>query len=323
MTETPLLSVCIPTYNRAAFLKATLASLTGQAVFQQTNQVEIVVSDNCSDDETSSVIAAFKEQFPNKITALRSETCVNATVNFVRSLEGARGRLRKLHNDTLVVHTEELEKIVDFVRRHEAGRPFLFFLNGRSIKATREEQTACRDLDAFVRHVSYYSTWIGAFALWDSDLPVYAPLFHRAAHCFIQTEILFLAGGGGREVIVYNPEFGQTLEAPRNLQKKQLEHIYFAEYTTLLRREASDRHIQEQTLRREIRRFCFMYYIPWYYRLTGCAFISTFPADFRFLRHTVSTARYYTVCLFYLAFCLARPLVWRHRKLAWKLWRLF
>ncbi|MBA2524179.1 MAG: glycosyltransferase family 2 protein, partial [Pyrinomonadaceae bacterium] len=58
----PLLSICIPTYNRAQLLKEFLAVLeTEVAPFG--DAVEVVVSDNCSTDETPHVIREARERF--------------------------------------------------------------------------------------------------------------------------------------------------------------------------------------------------------------------------------------------------------------------
>ena len=54
----PLLSICIPTYNRAELLKQCLESITTEAK-PYSNMVEIIVSNNCSTDHTSQVIVDY------------------------------------------------------------------------------------------------------------------------------------------------------------------------------------------------------------------------------------------------------------------------
>lgn len=58
MTQ-PLLSICIPTYNRACYLWRTLNSITTQKGFLFTDFIEIIISDNCSDDATEEVCMEF------------------------------------------------------------------------------------------------------------------------------------------------------------------------------------------------------------------------------------------------------------------------
>ena len=45
----PLLSICIPTYNRAQFLDVSLRELISQAS-EISDSIEIVISDNASTD---------------------------------------------------------------------------------------------------------------------------------------------------------------------------------------------------------------------------------------------------------------------------------
>jgi glycosyltransferase involved in cell wall biosynthesis len=55
MSESPFFSIIIPTYNRAAFIEATL-----QSVFEQTYpHYEIIVIDNCSTDNTEELLQPF------------------------------------------------------------------------------------------------------------------------------------------------------------------------------------------------------------------------------------------------------------------------
>lgn len=58
----PLLSICIPTFNRAAFLEVSLASVLTQTE-QWPELVEVVVSDNASTDDTRAVLGRYAEQF--------------------------------------------------------------------------------------------------------------------------------------------------------------------------------------------------------------------------------------------------------------------
>ena len=50
----PLVSICIPTYNRGNCLKSILDSMIQQSEFQQ-GLVEVVVSDDASDDDTENI----------------------------------------------------------------------------------------------------------------------------------------------------------------------------------------------------------------------------------------------------------------------------
>ena len=55
----PVLSICIPTWNRSSFLRISLDSLFGQLNDIEKEDVEIFISDNCSSDATPNIIEEF------------------------------------------------------------------------------------------------------------------------------------------------------------------------------------------------------------------------------------------------------------------------
>lgn len=50
----PLLSICIPTYNRSTYLRESIESIIHQSEFIS-GDVEIVISDNASTDNTENI----------------------------------------------------------------------------------------------------------------------------------------------------------------------------------------------------------------------------------------------------------------------------
>jgi abequosyltransferase len=60
---TPILSVCIMTYNRANTLRETLDSILPQVVDQPS--IEVLVSDNASTDNTADVVGEYCARFPS------------------------------------------------------------------------------------------------------------------------------------------------------------------------------------------------------------------------------------------------------------------
>jgi glycosyltransferase involved in cell wall biosynthesis len=60
----PLLSICIPTYNRAEYLDKSIASIIRQKEFHR-GDVELVIADNASDDNTEEVVKKYQEKYEN------------------------------------------------------------------------------------------------------------------------------------------------------------------------------------------------------------------------------------------------------------------
>lgn len=81
----PLVSIGIPTYNRASsYLKDALRS----AVNQTYKKIEIIVSDNCSSDDTESVVKAFND---HRIRYYRQKDNIGSLNNRNFCLEQSRG----------------------------------------------------------------------------------------------------------------------------------------------------------------------------------------------------------------------------------------
>ena len=56
MTSKPLLTIAIPTYNRAPFLDQTLGQLHRELLLLEDCYIEILVSDNRSEDHTQEIL---------------------------------------------------------------------------------------------------------------------------------------------------------------------------------------------------------------------------------------------------------------------------
>ncbi|WP_293577703.1 glycosyltransferase family A protein [Phaeobacter sp.] len=82
------LSICIPTFNRGRYLRSLLAALEND-IASLPWAVEIIVSDNASDDDTAEILAEVGERLP--LRSLRQSTNVGAVRNVQIALRAARG----------------------------------------------------------------------------------------------------------------------------------------------------------------------------------------------------------------------------------------
>lgn len=87
----PLLSICIPTYNRATCLKECLESIVSQFNDEGVlNQVEVVISDNASTDNTVEIVKEFQKNFSN-IYYSKNETNLGFDRNLLKVVERSVG----------------------------------------------------------------------------------------------------------------------------------------------------------------------------------------------------------------------------------------
>ena len=81
----PKISICIPTYNYANFLAEAIESVLSQTY----DNIEIVVIDNCSTDNTKEVVERYAT-VDSRVSYVRNDSNVGLTGNLNRCLELAR-----------------------------------------------------------------------------------------------------------------------------------------------------------------------------------------------------------------------------------------
>lgn len=111
--DRPLLSVCIPTYNRAVCLERLLACLQ-DIVARYGDAVQVCLSDNHSSDGTAAVIASWLERFA--FDAVTQSANIGATRNIVAVVGLARGRWILLVGDDDLVEPAGLESVLARLR---------------------------------------------------------------------------------------------------------------------------------------------------------------------------------------------------------------
>ncbi len=159
----PLLSICIPTYNRAEYLRDSLENITSDPAFD--HRVEVVISDNASTDATQDVGREYAERFPNVRYFRNDENIRDA--NFKLALHRAEGLYLKLSNDTLRYRPGTIAMIVSEIERTGGNTPLYFYPPIPFRPSGRYEATTP---DEFLDHVSYFIGWIAGFGILRKDL---------------------------------------------------------------------------------------------------------------------------------------------------------
>ncbi len=103
----PLVTIAIPTYNRAdRFLRPAI-----DAALQQTYpNIEVIISDNCSTDDTETVVRSYKD---SRIRYFRQERNIGANNNFNFCLEQASGDYFLLFLDDDQIDADLVECCMD------------------------------------------------------------------------------------------------------------------------------------------------------------------------------------------------------------------
>lgn len=159
-----LLSICIPTYNRGEILAKTLEVYINDPEFDE--RVEIVISDNCSTDDTREICQKFINNYSN-IFYYRNDLNITDK-NFVKVLSLGRGKYLKLINDTVSMKPGTLKSILIILDtvKYETS-PILFYQNIDFLNSN--EIVYCSNLNELVSNVSFYIGWIANFGIWRKD----------------------------------------------------------------------------------------------------------------------------------------------------------
>jgi len=262
-THAPLLSICIPTYNRDSFIKKTLESICLQEIFLESDDVEIVISDNCSDDNTQRVVEDFVTRFPFKVFYSKNSTNIGADSNFEKVLSQGRGSFLKLHNDNLLVRDGALKEILKVIKATSQEKPVIFFTNGNN-KPDGEQLATCSDLNEFVQKVSFFSTWIGGFGIWKEDFNLITN-FSECSHLrLVQTDILFRFMSSGKRAVVLFDAYFLGMDIGRK-GGYNIAEVFGHNYLYLLKQYIVSGKLESTTFQAEKKKILFQHIIPYYF----------------------------------------------------------
>lgn len=202
----PLLTIAIPTYNRSALLDLCLSQLVPQAA-DFPGRVELIVSDNCSSDDTESVVRRHLDAGA-PVRYVRNAENVGPDRNFVQCFRLATGRYFLLLGDDDVLLEGGLRKLLNVLSEGESGivhlKSYSFhhdFRTERPRHPASGDVTVYTDRHAFTARVNVMFTFISGNVV-DRALAGGGP----APESFLDTNMVQLAWvltaliGSGRHV---------------------------------------------------------------------------------------------------------------------------
>jgi glycosyltransferase involved in cell wall biosynthesis len=162
INNSPLLSICIPTYNRGSVLELCIKSIITQKSFD--NRTEIIILDNNSSDNTYEIVKKYTNKYTN-ILYFKNEENIGMEKNILKVLKFGKGKLLKLLNDYTLIIENKLEVILEQINSNHDESTILYFQN----KSNKIDNISCFNLDTFFRLATYWPTWIGTFSVWKKD----------------------------------------------------------------------------------------------------------------------------------------------------------
>lgn len=286
MYKQPLLSICIPTYNRGYILQFVLEQYVHDPEFD--DDVEIVISDNCSTDETEYICKSYTQKYQN-IRYYRNQKNIN-DANFYTVLDYGQGEYLKLFNDWTFCVGESLRYMKDKIRENIFDKTPIFFTDSRLFTNRAKEVNVCKNLDEYIQTVSTWVTSNNSFGVWRSQ---WKDVSNRDKYTALKlqqedwTFQLVVKGGG---CIIYNKKLYKNSSVERKIMtgynwfEVHMDHYYTIMNPYLLNGLISqktykkDKHYLLEHFKRE---FCYVYFYnysnKWRFETKGtCAFLKKY-----------------------------------------------
>lgn len=111
----PLVSIIMPTYNCAPFIKETVESVLAQTY----KNWELLIADDCSKDNTKEVLAPYLQKYPNIHYTCLGKNGGPAAARSV-ALKQAKGDYVAFLDSDDLWHKEKLSRQIDFMQKNNA-----------------------------------------------------------------------------------------------------------------------------------------------------------------------------------------------------------
>ena len=157
----PILSICIPTYNRLDILRNTISSIYSDLDGVSLDDFEVVVSDNSKEHTTQPVIEEFKYEnlhyYPTDCEGFR---------NSFFALSYGKSDYLKLNNNYTMFRKGSLRILIEQLKSLKHNKCQVIYTNGlRKIKDVAYYDT----FDSYMSGLSYFCSWSAGYGMWRED----------------------------------------------------------------------------------------------------------------------------------------------------------
>lgn len=154
-----LLTVGIPTFNGAAHIDETLSSIIRQVSVDVEDKIEILVSDNASNDGSGVLIEKYLESHPNLVRYRKNTTNLGFDRNVDALFKSANGQYVWLIGDDDALYEGALIYVIELLEKHKdlAAIQVNFDKFEKTLKSIVEtvsipDDVYCQNGDAFLLH---------------------------------------------------------------------------------------------------------------------------------------------------------------------------
>jgi abequosyltransferase len=114
-----ILSICIPTYNRVRYLKESLNAILNQIEDSYSERIEIIISDNASEDRTRDYVQEIILENSNlSINYFRQTKNIGADANFHSVLKISKGKFVYMVSDDDILLPGAISKLLSLIESY-------------------------------------------------------------------------------------------------------------------------------------------------------------------------------------------------------------
>ena len=158
---TPLLSICIPTYNRLEILKNTITSIYADTDGVSMNDFEVIITDNTKEHTALSIINSFRysnlHYYPTDCEGFKN--------SYFAMLYG-QGEYLKLNNNYTKFKKGTLKQIIDTLKEIKKYKTQIIYTNGLCSKKGFKQYNS---FDQYLYNLSYFCSWSAGYGMWKED----------------------------------------------------------------------------------------------------------------------------------------------------------
>ncbi|NOZ80406.1 MAG: glycosyltransferase family 2 protein [DPANN group archaeon] len=208
MKKKPMLSICIPSYNRASFLRTALDSIFAAIDDNSKDYVEICVSDNHSTDSTKQLLKRYQKKSPIPFHYKILKKNFGSDENFLSAVAMAQGEYAWLLSSDDALTKNSLQVLLPLLT---SERPDIVIgsrldcdrslqvrgINYQSPDLSRpyvEYSDLAKTLHHTCRLMGYISVTIFKKAKWDANPPTRYARKSKYVHVYILLKILRKGG---------------------------------------------------------------------------------------------------------------------------------
>lgn len=256
MTNIPILSICIPTYNRATYLEKSLLSIMQTEEFKN-NEIEIVISDNCSTDNTEEVVRKYLSR--NNIVYYKNEENIK-DLNFPVALERATGLFRKLSNDTIIYKPDSIKYMVHMIEKNADERPMICFMNSNN---RVESEVKYSDLNDFIKELGRNITWIPVLGMWKDDVDLLSVMKAHVQTQLAQVPFTIELFCKRESAVIVEKELIEVQSVKKKNISYGLYNVFYTNYLGFIKKYVEKGYLLNDTYNYLKKELLFEFFINW------------------------------------------------------------